>query len=189
MISANYGNASLAEASHRDWFRFLGGQPREVAFVENGSPLPEQATLFEGVRSGWLTKLLSVRPGTFDVGKHQAYIAEVSALAMATRPLALLYHLDVLAAQRGHDDWLVDAAARLRDPAVFAVGGSFNAPSKAAELSADFYLSKKLSGNFALLPRARYQEAWLRAAGSFLRSGYRDPHPLPAPERRFLMEV
>ncbi len=189
MISANYGNVAQAETIHRDWFRFMGGQPGEVVFVENGSPLDGQATLFEGVKQGWITKLLSVRPGALDIGKHQAYVAEISALAMATRRLALLYHLDVLVAQRGHDDWLLEATEQLRDPNVFAVGGSFNAPSKAAELSRDFYLSKKLSGNFALLPRARYQEAWLRIAGDFLRSGYRDAHPLPGPERRFLMEV
>jgi len=189
MISANYGNLDLAEAIHKDWFRFLGGTPGEVVFVENGSPLKGQAALFQGVKQGWITKLLSVRPGAFDIGKHQAFIAEVSALAMATRPLALLYHLDVLVSRRGHDDWLVDAQQRLRDPSVYAIGGSFNAPSKCAEFDEDWYLSNKLSGNFALLPRTRYQDAWLRVAGSFLRSGYREEHPLPVKARRFIMEV
>jgi hypothetical protein len=189
MISANYGNLELAEPIHEDWFRFLGGRPEEVVFVENGSPLRGQAALFEGAKQGWISKLLSVRPGVFDVGKHQAFIAEVSALAMATRPLALLYHLDVLVSRRGHDDWLVDAQQRLRDPDVYAIGGSFNAPSKSAEYDEDWYLSKKLSGNFALMPRTRYQDAWLNVAGSFMRSGYREEHPLPVPARRFLMEV
>jgi len=189
MISANYGNLELAEAIHKDWFGFLGGEPGEVVFVENGSPLRGQTTLFEGVKQGWIDKLLSVRPGVFDIGKHQAFIAEVSALAMATRPLALLYHLDVLVSRRGHDDWLVDAQQRLQDPNVYAIGGSFNAPSKSAEHDEDWYLSKKLSGNFALLPRTRYQDAWLNVAGSFVRSGYREEHPLPVPARRFLMEV
>jgi len=189
MISANYGNLELAEAIHEDWFRFLGGQPAEVVFVENGSPLRGQAALFEGVKQGWISKLLSVRPGVFDIGKHQAFIAEVSALAMATRPLALLYHLDVLVSRRGHDEWLVDAQQRLRDPNVYAIGGSFNAPSKSAEYDEDWYLSKKLSGNFALMPRTRYQDAWLNVARSFVRSGYREEHPLPVKARRFLMEV
>jgi hypothetical protein len=189
MISANYGNLELAEAIHKDWFRFLGGEPAEVVFVENGSPLRGQTTLFEGVKHGWIDKLLSVRPGVFDIGKHQAFIAEVSALAMATRPFALLYHLDVLVSRRGHDDWLFDAQQRLRDLSVYAIGGSFNAPSKSAEYDEDWYLSKKLSGNFALLPRTRYQDAWLNVAGSFVRSGYREEHPLPVPARRFLMEV
>jgi hypothetical protein len=189
MISANYGNLDLAEDIHRDWFRFLGGTPREVVFVENGSPLVGQTVLFEGVKSGWITKLLSVRPGSFDIGKHQAFIAEVSALAMATRPNVLLYHLDVLVARRGHDDWLVDALKKLADPKVFAIGGSFNAPSKIAEHDDDWYVSNKLSGNFALLPRGRYREAWQRVAGSFLRSGYREEHPLPVATRRFVMEV
>lgn len=189
MISANYGNLELAEAIHKDWFRFLGGEPGEVVFVENGSPLRGQTTLFEGVKQGWIDKLLSVRPGVFDIGKHQAFIAEVSALAMATRPLALLYHLDVLVSRHGHDDWLVDAQQRLQDPKVYAIGGSFNAPSKSAEYDEDWYLSNKLSGNFALLPRTRYQDAWLNVAGSFVRSGYREEHPLPVPARRFLMEV
>ena len=58
-----------------------------------------------------------------------------------------------------------------------------------ADYDADHYLSKKLSGNFALLPRARYQESWLRIAGDFLRSGFRDEHPLPVATRRFVMEV
>lgn len=189
MISANYGNLEHAEVIHRDWFTFLGGQPAEVVFVENGSPLTGQAALYAGVKQGWITKLLSVRPGAFDIGKHQAFIAEVSALAMATRSYALLYHLDVLVSRRGHDDWLVDAQQRLRDPKVFAIGGSFNAPSKIAEHDGDWYVSDKLSGNFALLPRTRYQDAWLRVAGSFLRSGYREEHPLPVAARRFVMEV
>lgn len=189
MISANYGNLPLAEAIHRDWFRFLGGMPGEVVFVENGSPFDGQALLYEGVKKGWITKLLSVRPGVYDIGKHQAYIAEISALAMATRPLLLLYHLDVLVARQGYDDWIVDAHKQLHDPKVFAMGGSFNAPAKCADYDADHYLSKKLSGNFALLPRQRYQESWLRIAGDFLRSGFRDEHPLPVATRRFVMEV
>jgi hypothetical protein len=189
MISANYGNLDLAEAIHQDWFRFLGGMPGEVVFVENGSPLTEQTRLFEAVKSGWITKLLSVRPGAFDIGKHQAFIAEVSALAMATRPFVLLYHLDVLVWQRGHDDWLVDAQQRLADAHVFAIGGSFNAPSRTKNHSRTWYWSDKLSGNFALLPRKRYQEAWLRIAGRFLRWGFRDEHPLPPAQRRFAMEV
>ena len=189
MISANYGNLPLAEAIHKDWFRFLGGRPGEVVFVENGSPFQDQALLFEGVKKGWITKLLSVRPGAYDIGKHQAYIAEISALAMATRPLVLLYHLDVLVGRHGHDEWLVDAYKQLLDPKVFAIGGSFNAPAKYADLDADWYLSKKLSGNFALLPRARYQESWLRVASEFLRSGFREEHPLPMAARRFIMEV
>ncbi|MDB4976260.1 MAG: hypothetical protein JWN48_4601 [Myxococcaceae bacterium] len=190
MISANYGNLELAEEIHKDWFRFIGGMPAEVVFVENGSPLRGQTALYQGVKAGWITKLLSIRPGTFDIGKHQAFIAEVSALAMATRQHALLYHLDVLVSRRGHEDWLVDAQNKLRDPGVFAIGGSFNAPSKVAEHDADWYLSTKLSGNFALLPRDRYRDAWLHVAESFLRSGYREEHPFPeVARRRFMMEV
>jgi hypothetical protein len=189
MITANYGNLELAEAIHKDWFRFLGGPPGEVVFVENGSPMPGQAALFEGVKNGWITKLLSVRPGAFDIGKHQAFIAEVSALAMSTKRNVLLYHLDVLVSRRGRDDWLVDADRRLQNPSVYAIGGSFNAPSKSSDYDDEWYLSKKLSGNFALLPRTRYQESWLRVAGSFLRSGFREEHPLPIPARRFIMEV
>ncbi len=189
MLTANYGNLDLAEAIHKDWYRFLGGQPGEVVFVENGSPLPGQTALFHGVKDGWITKLLSVRPGAFDIGKHQAFIAEVSALAMCTKRNALLYHLDVLVSRRGRDEWLVDAERRLQNPSVYAIGGSFNAPSKCSDYDDDWYLSKKLSGNFALLPRSRYQESWLRVAGSFLRSGYREEHPLPVAERRFIMEV
>jgi hypothetical protein len=189
MITANYGNLELAEAIHKDWFRFLGGTPGEIVFVENGSPLPGQTALFQGVKNGWITKLLSVRPGAFDIGKHQAFIAEVSALAMSTRRNVLLYHLDVLVSRRGREDWLVDAERRLQSPSVYAIGGSFNAPSKSSDYDDEWYLSKKLSGNFALLPRTRYQEAWLRVAGSFLRSGFREEHPLPIPARRFIMEV
>jgi hypothetical protein len=189
MITANYGNLELAEAIHKDWFRFLGGQPGETVFVENGSPLPGQTALFNGVKNGWITKLLSVRPGAFDIGKHQAFIAEVSALAMSTKRNVLLYHLDVLVSRRGRDEWLIDADRRLQNPSVYAIGGSFNAPSKSSDYDDDWYLSKKLSGNFALLPRTRYQDAWLRVAGSFLRSGYREEHPLPIPARRFIMEV
>jgi hypothetical protein len=108
--------------------------------------------------------------------------------ALAANPYVLFFKSDTLPYRQGHDDWVVDALKYLDRDDTYAVGGSFNIPSKHHEAWPGWYFSDKCSLNFAIMKREMFMKTMEEFAGEYIASGFRTESPLPPIARRYVME-
>jgi hypothetical protein len=192
LVAANFGNGLIYKDILLDWFRFLGGKPGEVVVVDGGSDINTQIVYWELYRDGLIDKLQVIQPHHQDNDKETCYIQEYTAGAIARKPYILFFKIDTLPYREGHDNWLEEAINYLDRDDVFAVGGSFNLPSKLHDAWPGWYFSYKCSLNFSLMKRSRFMAAMHELAGSFITSGFKGENPGEAiglGKGRYLVEV
>ncbi|MDP9174833.1 MAG: hypothetical protein M3O30_13360 [Planctomycetota bacterium] len=190
LVAANFGNAETFSAILEDWFRFLGGKPGEVVIVDGGSDQATQAMYWKLYCDGKIDKLQVIRPTHPDNNKDLCFIQEHTAGAIASKPYLLWFKSDTLPFRQGHDNWLSDAVGYLDRDDTFAVGGSFNIPSKHHDAWPGWYFSHKCSENFALMKRENFIKAMEEFAGEYIASGFRGMSPAQrGRQARYLVEV
>ncbi|MFM7425242.1 MAG: glycosyltransferase family 2 protein [Elainella sp.] len=177
LVTANYGEGVVFAEVINDWFEFLGGKPGEVVVVDCGSDASTQNICWQLFQSGVIDKLQLIHSSNDDFGRDKGYIKEYTAGAIASKPYVLLFKTDTLPYREGNEEWLVDAVAYLDRDDVFAVGGSFNLPSKHHEAWAGWYFSHKCSYNFALMKREKFMAAVHEFANNFVLAGFQGENP------------
>ena len=188
MVSANFGNASVFEAVLGDWVQFLGGRPGEVVIVDGGSKPETHDLYWKLFKERKIDKLQVIHSDHPENDKDKCYYQEHLVGALAANPYVLFFKSDTLPYRQGHDSWLVEAIGYLDREDTFAVGGSFNIPSKHHEAWPGWYFSDKCSLNFALMKRTSFMKAMEEFAGEYIASGFRTTNPLPPIARRYVME-
>jgi hypothetical protein len=186
MVTANYGEGVVLADVINDWFEFLGGKPGEVVVVDCGSDRQTQSTCWELFQQGSIDKLQLIHSTNDDFGKDKGYIKEYTAGAIASKPYVLVFKTDTLPYREGHDDWIVEAIEYLDRDDVFAIGGSFNGPSKYKDAWDGWYFSKKCSYNFSIMKRSAFIAAAHEFANDFILSGFQTENPAIGQERYFI---
>lgn len=190
MVCANFRNGEMFEKVMLDWFEFIGGRPGEVVVVDGGSDIKTHEMYFNLLKKGMIDKLQLIRTDHPDNSRETCYIQETQAGAFTSKPYLLFWKSDTLPYERGHAGWIKDALAQLEREDIFAVGGSFNVPSKHHEAWPGWYFSDKCSLNFCLMKRESFMAAIEEYAGEFIRSGFRSPNPgIPTGQERYVVEV
>ncbi len=191
MVCANFGNAEAFEAVLLDWFVFLGGRAGEVVVVDGGSCADTHRMYFDLFNRRLIDKLQLIRREHPDNSRETCFIQEHTAPAVASGEYLLFFKSDTLPYRSGHDRWLVEAAALLERDDVFAVGGSFNVPSRHHDGPLPgWYFSDKCSENFALMKRSSFIDAIGEFAGQYVSSGWRGRNPAgETGQSRYLIEV
>lgn len=189
MTSANFGNPETFGNVLEDWFTFLGGKPGEVVIVDGGSKPETHAIYWKLFNEGKIDKLQVIRAEHFENHRDTCYFQEHAAGAIAGKPYLLFFKSDTLPFRDGHEDWLPQAIEYLQRDDTFAVGGSFNVPSKHHEAWPGWYFSQKCSLNFTLMKRDSFIDAMREFAGDYITSGFRTISPLAGKSHtRYLME-
>jgi hypothetical protein len=189
MVAANFGNAPALADVLRDWFTFLGGKPGEVVIVDGGSKPDTHAVYIQLFNEGKIDKLQLIRPDHFENHRDICFIQEHAAGLMAGKPYVLFFKSDTLPYRQGHENWLAEAIEHLDREDTFAVGGSFNVPSKHHDAWPGWYFSDKCSLNFSLMKRDSYVASMEEFAGSYIASGFRSTSPLEGVSHtRYLIE-
>jgi hypothetical protein len=192
MITNNFGDAIIFADILQDWFRFLGGKPGEVVVVDCGSDRQTHNVYWQLFQEGLIDKLQVIQSYHEDNygGVESGYIKEYTAGAIASKPYLLWFHVDTLPYREGHDNWLDEAINYLDRDDVFAVGGSFNIPSKHHDAWHGWYFSHKCSLNFALMKRSTFMTSVHEFAGDYIMSGFKGENPAAATnQERYLLEV
>ncbi len=190
MVAANFGNGLVYKDILLDWFRFLGGKPGEVVVVDGGSDVSTQKTYWELYQEGLIDKLQFIQPNHQDNSKDTCYIQEYTAGAIASKPYLLCFKIDTLPYREGHNNWLEKSISYLERDDVFAVGGSFNLPSKHHDAWPGWYFSHKCSLNFVLMKRNTFMAAVNEFADYYITAGFKGENPAEATgQGRFLVEV
>jgi len=194
LVTNNFGDALVFANILQDWFDFLGGKPGEVVVVDCGSDRETQEVYWQLFQEGLIDKLQVIQPYHEDNygGVESGYKKEYTAGAIASKPYLLWFHVDTLPFRKGHDLWLAEAISYLDRPDVFAVGGSFNLPSRHHSAWDGWYFSHKCSLNFTLMKRSTFMEATHEFASSFIVSGFRGDNPADAfgeGRSRFVFEL
>jgi hypothetical protein len=189
LCTANFGNAAAFEAVLDDWIRFLGGRPAEIIVVDGGSKPETHEVYWKLFNRRKIDKLQVIRKDHPDNDREKCFYQEHTAAAVSSSPYILLFKSDTLPYRRGHDNWLVDAIGYLERDDTFAVGGSFNVPSKHHEAWPGWYFSDKCSENFALMKRVNFIKAMEEFAGEYISSGFRGENPVGPVGGRYLIEV
>lgn len=194
LVTNNFGDALIFADILQDWFQFLGGKPGEVVVVDCGSDRQTQEVYWQLFKEGLIDKLQMIQDDHEDNhgGVESGYKKEYVAGAIASKPYLLWFHVDTLPFRKGHERWLDEAIGYLDRADVFAIGGSFNIPSKHHDAWDGWYFSHKCSLNFALMKRATYMQAVHDFAGDFILSGFRGENPADAfgeGSSRFVFEL
>ncbi|HLO48782.1 MAG TPA: hypothetical protein VK211_10250 [Kamptonema sp.] len=190
LISANFGNGLVFRDILTDWFNFLGGKPGEVVVVDGGSNAETQTVYWDLFQAGMIDKLQVIQPNHEENDKDLCYIQEYTAAAIASKPYLLLFKIDTLPYREGHENWLEEAIDYLENSEVFAIGGSFNLPSKHHEAWPGWYFSDKCSFNFTLIKRSTFMAAVHEFGSSYIISGFKGTNPAQGTEQaRFWLEV
>lgn len=190
MVTANFGEGIVFADIIQDWFTFLGGKPGEVVVIDCGSSAETQTVYWKMFQEKLIDKLQLIHDDSDDFGKDKGYIKEYTAGAIASKPYLLLFKTDTLPFRHGHDDWLEEAIGYLDRDDVFAVGGSWNLPSKHHDAWEGWYFSDRCSYNFALMKRSVFMAAAHEFANDFILSGFRDHNPAKETgQDRYFIEV
>lgn len=190
MVCANFKNGDAFEKVLLDWFEFLGDRPGEVVVVDGGSDRKTHEMYFDLMGKGLIDKLQIIRPDHPDNSRQTCYIQEHMAPTFASKPYLLFWKSDTLPYRQGHDNWLAEALTHLEREDTFAVGGSFNIPSKHHDAWPGHYYSDKCSENFSLMKRESFIKAMEEFAGQYISSGFRGYNPAtPDGQSRYLIEV
>jgi len=190
LVAANFGNPDAFGPVLEDWFTFLGGKPGEVVVVDGGSDARTLAVYWNLFNAGKIDKLQVIRRDHPENDKELCFVQEHTAGAIASRPVLLWFKSDTLPFRQGHENWLAEAIGYLDRDDTFAVGGSFNVPSKHHDAWPGWYFSHKCSENFALMKRSSFIAAMEEFAGGYIASGFRTASPAAQTgQERFLVEV
>jgi hypothetical protein len=172
----------------------LGGKPGEVVVVDCGSDRETQTIYWNLFKEGLIDKLQLIQSNHEDNygGIESGYKKEYTAGAIASKPYLLWFHVDTLPYREGHDNWLEESISYLERDDVFAVGGSFNLPSKHHDAWPGWYFSDKCSLNFALMKRSTFMKATHEFAGPYIMAGFKGENPaevMVPGTARYLFEV
>jgi len=190
LTAANFGNAEVFSQVFDDWLRFLGGKPGEVVVVDGGSTPQMHDIYWRMFKERKIDKLQVIHSDHPENDKNKCFFQEHAAGAIANKPYLLFFKSDTLPYRQGHDNWLTESIGYLERPDTFAVGGSFNVPSKHHDAWPGWYFSHKCSLNFLLLKRDNYTRAIEEFAGEFVASGFRTTNPLTGiSDDRYVMET
>jgi hypothetical protein len=192
LVVRNLGDGLVFEDVLNDWFRFLGGNPGEVVVVDSGSNAETQAVYWKLFQDGLIDKLQVIKPTHEDSNHQKGYVQIYTAGSIASKPYLLWFNIDTLPYREGHDNWLEESISYLDRDDVFAIGGSFNLPSKHHDAWPGWYFSHKCSLNFALMKRSTFMAAMHEYAGDYITSGFQGENPAGTidPDRgRYLLEV
>ena len=192
MVTANFKDGLVFADILQDWFQFIGGKPGEVVVVDCGSDAQTQTIYWNLFQEGLIDKLQFIQSNHEDNwnGKDTCYIKEYTAGAIASKPYLLLFKIDTLPYREGNENWLDEAINYLDRDDVFAVGGSFNIPSKHHDAWPGWYFSHKCSLNFALMKRSTFMTSVHEFAGDYIMSGFKGENPAAATNQdRYLLEV
>jgi hypothetical protein len=191
LVCANFGSHETFRDVLSDWITFLGGRPGEIVIVDGGSKKSTTDLYWQMFNDGLIDKLQVIRPTHPDNSKDLCFLQEHTAGAIASKPYLLWYKSDTLPFREGHERWLPEAIEQLDRDDTFAVGGSFNIPSKHHDAPwPGWYFSHKCSENFALMKRSSFMDAMEEFAGRYIASGFRGDSPAdPRGQRRYLVEV
>jgi len=191
LTAANIGNSSAFEPVLNDWLGFMGGRPGEIVIVDGGSSPETHSLYWKLFNEKRIDKLQVIRREHPDNHRDTCYMQEYVVGAIASKPYILFFKSDTLPYREGHDNWLPEAIEYLQREDTFAVGGSFNSPSRHHDAWPGWYFSHKCSLNFALMKRSSFMNAMEEVAGEFIRSGY-DPDKNPirqGPTKRYVVET
>ena len=192
MVVRNLGDGLVFEDVLNDWFRFLGGKPGEVVVVDVGSNAETQAVYWQLFQKGLIDKLQVIKPNHSDNNHERGYVQLYTAGAIASKQYLLWFNIDTLPYREGHDNWLEESINYLDRDDVFAIGGSFNLPSKHHEAWPGWYFSHKCSLNFTLIKRSTFMAAMHEYAGDYIASGFQGENPAEEPgtdRGRYLLEI
>lgn len=192
MVVRNLGDGLVFEDVLNDWFRFLGGKPGEVVVVDVGSNAETQAVYWQLFQKGLIDKLQVIKPSHSDNNHERGYVQLYTAGAIASKQYLLWFNIDTLPYREGHDNWLEESINYLDRDDVFAIGGSFNLPSKHHEAWPGWYFSHKCSLNFTLIKRSTFMAAMHEYAGDYIASGFQGENPAEEPgtdRGRYLLEI
>lgn len=190
LVARNFGDGLVFEDVLLDWFRFLGGKPGEVVIIDGGSNADTQAVYWQLFQKGLIDKLQVIQPSHEDNNHERGYIQSYTAGAIATKPYLLWFNIDTLPYRERHDNWLEESINYLNRNDVFAIGGSFNLPSRHHDAWSGWYFSHKCSLNFALMKRKTYMAAMHEFAGDYITSGFISENPAQATgQSRYWLEV
>lgn len=190
LVVRNFGDGLVFEDVLHDWFRFLGGKPGEVVVVDSGSNAQTQAAYWKLFQEGLIDKLQIIQPNHEENNHDRGYIQIYTAGSIASKPYLLWFNIDTLPYREGYDNWLEESTRYLERDDVFAIGGSFNLPSKHHDAWMGWYFSHKCSLNFALMKRSTFMAAMHEYAGDYIASGFLGENPAAATNQsRYLLEV
>lgn len=192
LVARNYGDGLVVEDVLHDWFRFLGGKPGEVVLVDGGSNAETQAVYWKLFQEGLIDKLQVIKPNHQDNNHSRGYIQIYTAGSIASKPYLLWFNIDTLPYREGHENWLTESIDYLERDDVFAIGGSFNMPSKHHDAWPGWYFSHKCSLNFALMKRSTFMAAMHEYAGDYIASGFLGKNPAEEPgtdRARYILEI
>lgn len=189
MTAANIGNSAAFEAVLDDWLKFVGGRPGEIAIIDGGSSGPMHDIYWRLFKEGKIDKLQVIRSEHCENDREKCYYQEHMAGAFVANPYILFFKSDTLPYREGHDNWLAEAIGYLDREDTFAVGGSFNVPSKHHEAWPGWYFSHKCSLNFAVMKRITFMKAMEEFAGEYISSGFRGKSPMGPNGGRYVMET
>jgi hypothetical protein len=191
MVCANFANREAFEPVLTDWIQFLGARPGEIVVVDGGSDEATHDMYWSLFKRKVIDKLQVIRKEHPENHKDLCYYQEHAAGAIATKPYVLFWKGDTLPYRKGHDEWLAQAIDFLEREDTFAVGGSFNIPSKHHDAPwPGWYFSDKCSLNFSLMKRVSFMKAIEEYAGEYVTSGFRGENPgAPTNQERYLCEV
>ena len=130
MVCANFGNAEAFEPVLSDWVAFLGHRPGEIVVVDGGSDERTHDLYWSMFKRRLIDKLQVIRREHGDNSRETCFIQEHTAAAIASKPYVLFFKSDTLPYRDGHEEWLAQAMQFLDRDDTFAVGGSFNIPSR-----------------------------------------------------------
>jgi hypothetical protein len=180
LCAANFGNAEAFGDVLEDWIAFLGARPAEIVIVDGGSSPQTHAVYWNLFQAGRIDKLQVIRQEHPDNHRDTCYVQEHAAMAISSGKYVLCFKSDTLPFRAGHDDWIVRAIECLDRPDTFAVGGSFNLPSRHHDGPwPGWYFSAKCSLNFALMKRQSFVSAMTEFGGAYIASNFTLPSPVP----------
>jgi len=190
LVCANFGNGLVFRDILSDWFNFLGGKPGEVVIVDGGSNAEVQTVYWNLFQEGMIDKLQVIQPNHTENDINLCYIQEYTAAAIATKPYLLLFKIDTLPYREGNENWLEEGINYLENSDVFAIGGSFNLPSKHHDAWPGWYFSDKCSFNFTLIKRSTFMAAVHEFGSSYIISGFKGKNPAEETDQaRYWLEV
>lgn len=192
LVARNFGDGLVLEDVLNDWFHFLGGKPGEVVIVDGGSNTETQAVYWQLFQNGLIDKLQIIKPDHEDTDHNRGYVQIYTAGAIASKPYLLWFNIDTLPYREGHDNWLEESISYLDRDDVFAIGGSFNLPSKHHDAWSGWYFSHKCSLNFTLMKRSTFMAAMHEYAGDYIAAGFQGENPAAeanSDRGRYLLEV
>lgn len=188
LVSANFGDGQAIPDVLEDWFRFLGGKPGEVVFVDGGSDHETQQVCWDLFTQGVIDKFQVIQSYHPENRRDACYVQEYYAGALASKPNVLFCKMDTLPFREGHKDWVAEALAFLERDDIFSFGGGLSLPHDHHPAWEGYYFSHVCSLNFALMKRKRFMGALHETANEYLLAGFTGENPSISWGPRYLVE-